>query len=188
MEPMLASIMIFGGNFAPRDWAMCMGQLISVSQNPALFSVLGTIYGGNGTSNFALPDLQGRVPVGKGCAPGAAINWNFGMVYGQERHLISLAEIPSHTHEVTIKASPANGASATPGNGNTTIAAVSGGRSSGDALYNNEAPTVDLRTGSNGNGASVSTSTGGNSPINMIQPSLGVNYIIAMQGYFPSRN
>src|SRR3977135_1047673 len=101
MDAYIALILLFGGNFEPRNWAFCNGQIMSISQNTALFSLLGTTYGGNGQTTFALPDLRGRVPVGQGQGPGLS-NYSLGQVAGAENLFLSIAQLPSHTHAITL--------------------------------------------------------------------------------------
>src|SRR4029077_9523368 len=99
MDPFLGEIRMFGGNFAPQGWATCDGQILPISQNTALFALLGTTYGGNGQTTFALPDLRGRVPVHVGQGPGLA-NRDQGEVAGEETHVLTTAEIPAHAHDI----------------------------------------------------------------------------------------
>src|SRR6478672_10112699 len=96
-EPFLAEIIMFAGNFAPRGWAFCQGQILSIAQNTALFSLLGTTYGGNGQTTFALPDLRGRVPVGTGQGPGLS-NYDLGQVSGSESVTLTVSQMPAHNH------------------------------------------------------------------------------------------
>src|SRR5512139_1201847 len=115
MEAFIGSIVLFAGNFAPRGWALCQGQILSIAQNTALFSILGTTYGGNGQTTFALPDLRGRVAVGTGQGPGLpAIN--LGEVAGELTHTLIVTEMPAHTHttQTQINAAAGGGNSASP--------------------------------------------------------------------------
>src|SRR5215207_9632471 len=105
-EPFIGEIRMFGGNFAPRGWAFCEGQLLSIAQNTALFSILGTTYGGNGTTTFALPDLRGRVPIQPGQGPGLS-PYTLGQMSGQENVTLLITNIPAHTH--TLGASGGQG-------------------------------------------------------------------------------
>lgn len=168
-EPFIAEIILFGGNFAPRGWALCQGQLLSIAQNTALFSILGTTYGGNGTTTFALPDLRGRVPVGTGTGPGLP-NVDLGEVSGERNHTLIVTEIPQHNH-TTVTTSD-RGTTDRPGSG-VLLAR-------GNALAAPSSP-VALAPQSIG-------FTGGSQPHNNMQPYLGMNYIIALEGIFPSRN
>lgn len=188
MDQMLASVMIFAGNFAPRGWAYCDGQLMSISQNTALFSLLGTTYGGDGRTTFALPDLRGRAAIGPRTGPGLS-TYVLGQRGGQQLVYLSTLQIPSHTHAAVVT----DGVAALPVN--TT---------SGDEDESNPSAGVLANTGNdiysstpNGNygaAAPVSGTTvtnlpaGGSQGHNNMQPYLAINYIIALQGYFPSRN
>lgn len=163
-EPYLAEIRVFSFNFPPKGWAQCNGQLLPINQNQALFSLLGTTYGGNGQTNFALPNLQTKIP----CHTGGG--FTLGESGGETVHTITLAEMPAHTHAATAGTSPAN--LATPiGN------FFSGG---GQSVYG---PAPDTLM----NSACV-THTGGSQPHNNLPPSLTLNFCIALQGIFPSRN
>lgn len=164
-EPFLAEIRIVGFNFAPRGWAFCDGQILPINQNQSLYSLLGTTYGGDGRTSFALPDIRGRVPihVGNGHA--------LGQKTGEETHTLSAAEIPGHQHAV-------NGTSNA-----VTEATPSNARLPGT---NNSKPYTNSAGGSLGSN-SISNIGGGQAHNNM-QPFLAMNYCIALQGLFPSRN
>ncbi|SOE20027.1 Microcystin-dependent protein [Spirosomataceae bacterium TFI 002] len=174
MEPSLAEIVLFAGNFAPRGWALCHGQLLPISQNTALFSLLGTIYGGDGRTTFALPDLRGRAPVSPGNGPGLS-NYNIGQRTGVESVTLNSTHIPSHTHNMQASSNPpskntAEGASLASGDRITplnNIYATGGGNVS-----------MGSNTGDTGNGQAH----------NNMQPFIALNYIIALQGTYPSRN
>ncbi|HWH12474.1 MAG TPA: tail fiber protein [Solirubrobacteraceae bacterium] len=166
--PFLGQISTFAFNFAPRGWAMANGQVLPINQNQALFSLLGTTYGGNGTTNFALPNLQGRVPVGsQGGTP------TEGQTGGEESHTLTLAETPAHTHVV------AGAAAAT----TTAPAKVFLGAPTTGGPY--VAPPV---AGAVALAASSLASAGGGQPHDNHQPYLTINACIALQGIFPSRN
>ena len=169
----MATIIMFAGNFAPRNWAYCQGQILSISSNTALFSLLGTTYGGNGTTTFGLPDLRGRVPVGTGQGPGLA-NVSLGEVAGTTSVTLTINNLPAHNHLVNVPTSDGNGTSDEP-NGN--ILAVGS-----DTIY--AAPSS--ATGSYG-GVTCGV-TGGNQPLSIRTPYLGMNYVICLSGIFPSRN
>jgi microcystin-dependent protein len=174
MEVFLGTIMAFGGNFAPRGWAFCNGQLLSIAQNTALFSILGTTYGGDGRTTFALPDLRGRVAVGMGSGPGLSPVVE-GQTGGTETVTLQGTQIPAHSH--TVAASTAAG-SVPPSNAFAAVPVDSqGGVGAGYAASAN----TTLNPATIGGG-------GGNQPHENRQPYLGVNYIIALQGIFPSRN
>lgn len=170
-EPLLGSIMLFAGNFAPRGWAFCNGQLLAISTNTALFSLLGTQYGGDGRTTFGLPDLRGRVPIGPGQGPGLS-SYQIGQKIGSEQTVLTTANLPSHSHSLNGSSTP--GTSSSP-NGN--VPAVN---RDGILHYGTQA---DASMSS----ASIAN-TGGNQPINNIQPVLGMHYCIALQGVFPSRS
>jgi microcystin-dependent protein len=171
--PFLAEIKMFAGNFAPRGYAFCNGQIMSISQNTALFSLLGTTFGGNGTTTFSLPDLQGRVPVGQGQGPGLS-NYVLGELAGTESVTLLSSQMPTHTHIVNARAEV--GTSTTPANN-----AVLAGSSARDKLYSTGVPDATL--------APQTIALAGNGlPHENRQPFLAVNFIIAIQGIFPSRN
>lgn len=164
-EPFLAEIRMVTFNFAPKGWAFCNGQLLPIAQNQALFSLLGTTYGGNGQTNFALPDLRGRSPA----HPGAEIQ--LGQRGGEENHTLISSELPVHTHPV--KADAADASVTTPA-GNVWAASTNN-------PFSSSAPDTAL------NAAAVGAA-GGSQPHNNLQPYLAVNFVIALQGIFPSRN
>lgn len=166
--PFIAEIVMFGGNFAPRSWAFCQGQILSIAQNTALFSLLGTTYGGNGQTTFALPDLRGRVPIQPGQGPGLTPRV-LGEQGGQENVTLLTTQIPAHTHSL----------------GATTAAAgdtiPTGNILSEGSFYH--APPANTTLSPTAIGP-----TGGSQPHNNMQPFLAINFIIATQGIFPSRN
>jgi microcystin-dependent protein len=169
----LGEVRIFAGNFAPRGWALCNGQLMSIQQNVALFSIIGTYYGGNGTTNFALPNLQGHVAVGPGQGPGLS-TYVLGETIGSSAVTLNSTQLPSHNH--VANASSAGGNAGAPAT--NTIWAAS---TDGDNLY--------ASSGKNSTMAMTALSpTGGNQPHNNMQPFLVLNYIIALIGIFPSRS
>ena len=165
-EPFIGEIILFAGNFAPRGWALCNGQILAISQNTALFSILGTTYGGNGQTTFALPDLRGRVPVHPGQGPGLS-PYDLGQAGGTETVTLNVAEMPQHTHP-----QPAT-------NGEQTTNRPNGALPARGGVY---AQTSD------GSTLTPPSPVGGSQPHNNIQPYLGLNYIIALEGIFPSRN
>lgn len=163
-EPFLSEIRLFPFNFAPKTWAMCNGQLLPISQNQALFSLLGTAYGGDGQVNFGLPDLRGRVPVHEGSG------YTLGGRGGEQAHTLNLSEIPTHGH--LAQASSNNGDSVLcTGN---VLGKING-------LYGPASNLTSL------NPASVAN-VGGSQPHENMQPYLVLNFCIALQGLFPSRN
>jgi microcystin-dependent protein len=172
MDPFLAEIRMFGGNFAPQGWAFCNGQLLAISSNTALFSLLGTTYGGDGIQTFALPNLQGRAAIhwgqGQGLSP-----YSIGQNGGTENVTLDQPQMPAHTHMAGV-INGAHGTSPRPGN-NIPAQAASGaiyGSTAADAHFNN---------------AFISPA-GGSQPHPNIQPYLCVTFIIALQGIFPSRS
>jgi microcystin-dependent protein len=174
-EPYIGEISVFAGNFPPRGWAFCDGQLLSIAQNTALFAILGTTYGGNGQTTFGLPDLRGRAPLHAGQGPGLSGRL-IGEAGGQERVVLSAAQMPAHTH--SANGSPAAAAALSPG-GNVWAAAPAGGAS--NYLSAPDAPSAVMAA------EAVGLAGGGQGHENM-QPYLGVNFIIAMEGVFPPRN
>jgi len=170
-SPFLGEIYLFAGNFAPQGWAFCDGQLMSIVQNAALFALLGTTYGGNGTSTFALPDLRGRVPVHLGQSP---VSGNFyipGAVGGAETVTLQTSQLPSHSHAANANGggnvvSPANAFWSTDPFGNT-------------AAYNDPSNSV-MRGDAIG-------APGAAQPHDNLQPFLGINFIISLAGIFPSQ-
>jgi microcystin-dependent protein len=168
MEPYLAEIRITSFAFAPRGWAMCNGQLLPINQNQALFSLLGTTYGGDGRVNFALPDLRGRAPMHRSATR------PLGEAQGEELHTLTVAEMPAHTH--TLRASTKAAGSPSPAGG--VLAAAARGAT---PYYAAATSLVPL------NPATL-TPAGGGQPHENRQPWLAMNFIIAMQGIFPSRN
>lgn len=178
-DPFIAEISIVSFGFAPRYWAMCNGQLLPINQNQALFSLVGTMYGGNGTTNFALPDLRGRAPIHFGDG------YQIGQAGGQASHSLIISEIPSHVHD--IKKSPAGFVSAKANTG--TIANKTTPEGNYFAENATETKRFSNRSDSNlGNGVPSLGSTGGSQAHNNMQPYLVLNYIIALSGIFPSRS
>src|SRR5689334_15120126 len=174
-DPFVAEIRIFPFNFAPRGWAWCDGQLLPLSQNTALFSLLGTTYGGDGKSNFALPDLQGRAPMHPGQGPGLSLH-DLGETGGSETVSLLESEIPSHSHSVNVGTQdPADNASPGP----SKIL----GKSNGAFAYVAGSPTPPL-VQMNGN---MIAPAGGDQPHNNMQPYLTFYFNIALQGVFPPR-
>ena len=171
-EPYLGMIFIFAGNFAPRGYQLCAGQLLSIAQNTALFSLLGTTYGGDGVTTFALPDLRGRAPIGAGPGPGLP-NYTLGEVTGSTSVTILQSQMPAHNHLISASqaSDTTNPSNAFPGNDARSALNI----------YNT---TAD---GSVMNPAAL-TLTGGSQPVSIQNPILGINYIIATEGLYPSRN
>lgn len=178
-DPFIGEISMFAGPYAPQGWAFCDGGILSIAEHTALFAIIGTTYGGDGVRNFALPDLRGRAPVHKGRGPGAP-DIRLGEMGGESAHTLTTNELPGHTHAATgkIAASSAAGSSNSPAN---AFPAVSASR---DVQY---ATTADTQMNANASQVTVA-STGGSAPHNNMQPYLGINFIIALQGLFPSRS
>ena len=170
-NPALGQIIMFAGNFAPTGWAFCDGQLLPISQYTALFSLLGTTYGGDGRVTFALPDLRGRAPIGFGQGPGLN-NYILGQVGGEETHTLATPEMPAHSHAVNVDS--ANGTSDTPVN-NVPAVNSEGIQHYGSALNGTMSP------------GAIGSSGGGLAHNNM-QPYLGINFLIALSGIFPSHS
>ncbi len=178
-DPFVAEIRIIPFNFAPNGWAFCDGQLLPIAQNTALFSLLGTMYGGNGVSNFALPNLQGRFPIQAGQGPGLSL-YNQGEMGGASGVTLSQTEIPSHGHTAVA---PTVNASDTAGNSTSPTGKVWAryGREGG---YSNAPANTQMAAG-----VSLGVQPAGNSlPHNNLPPYLTLNFIIARQGIFPPRN
>lgn len=172
-EPFLAMIILFAGNFAPIGWALCEGQLLPINQNQALFSLLGTNYGGNGTTNFALPDLRGRVPVGMGQGPGLS-NINLGEIGGVENITLTVNQMPQHSH--SLNGHTALGDTSDPTN------AIPANTGALDREYKgNTAPNAVMNVAAIG-------ASGSSQPVAIRNPYLGMIYCIALTGIFPSRS
>jgi microcystin-dependent protein len=169
-EPFIGEVRTFGFNFAPRGWAMCNGQLLPINQNQALFALLGTFYGGNGTTNFALPNLQSSVAIHQGQGPGLS-PYALGQTGGVETVTLTSQQMPTHNHQVNASGSSATGAR-------------SGGTVLGHAtanIYTGAPDGTVMNAGMIGN-------AGGSLPHGNIQPYLTLNFCIALVGIFPSRN
>lgn len=181
MEPFLGQISMFGGNFAPRGWAFCSGQLLAINDNQALFSLLGTTYGGDGRTSFGLPDLRGRVAMHAGNGPGLTPR-PLGQKSGTETNTLTINNMPSHNHGITgtIKLE-VNAENATTNEGaGATLGA-------GSNIYNSSPPEEGEAI--NGLTSNLGTANNGSQqPVNNLQPYQTVNYIIALQGIFPSRS
>lgn len=190
-EPFLGEIRMVGFTFAPRGWAFCQGQVMQISQNTALFSLLGTTYGGNGQTTFALPDLRGRSPIGFGQGPGLS-NIVQGEISGAESVTIQSSQMPAHIHTATATATfsvagtPSN-ANATPSATNNVLGASQAGGPPSAAIWSDALNSpVTL-----GNTETVNVTVdpaGGSLPVSLRNPYTGTNFIIALEGIYPSRN
>ncbi len=176
MEPLIGQIILFGGNFAPRGWAFCDGQALAIAEHEALYAILGTSYGGDGRTTFCLPDLRGRVPMHAGQAPGLSPR-ELGDKVGAERVALTATQLPEHRHEMLVSDEPAD----TSQPEQTALG--------GAAIY------VNMREGTHRQKSEPKTPlhsktiglTGGSAPHENMQPTLCLNYIIAVQGMFPAR-
>ncbi len=209
-DPFIGQIMMFGGNFTIRNWGQCSGGLIAISSNNALFSILGTMYGGDGRTTFALPDFRGRVPMSKGRHPGSLYDWRQGQAAGTETHTLNLLELAAHSHTVTLTGTTA-GETITPtatlftekgaasvntptGNllandSNGNIYKAPDGTKTNNAMSSEAIVVDDIVVSPQAVTSSGSTNITGNSQsFNIIQPTLAVNFLIAMFGIYPSRN
>ena len=173
-SPFVAEIRIFAGNFAPTGWAFCSGQLLPIAQNTALFSLLGTFYGGNGQTTFALPNLQDSAPMHQGQGPGLSLR-DLGESSGQAAVTLIGTEIPLHNHTV----SGITGGASLPNPTNNLWASAAG--RSPPPLYSNSGPNTTM------NALAIGIA-GGSQPHNNMQPYLGLSFIIALQGVFPPRS
>jgi microcystin-dependent protein len=169
-EPFVGEIRMFAGNYAPRGWAYCDGQLLAVSQNDALFSLLGTIYGGDGRTTFALPDLRGRIPIHAGAGPGLT-NRSLGARGGAEKVTLTTNQLPAHSHPFQGTEQLGN----TPNPSGNALA-----KSTTADAYINEAPSAAMSP-------SAVTATGGGQSHDNMQPYLAIHFIIALWGVYPSR-
>lgn len=186
MDEFIAIIKMFGGNFAPRGWALCNGQILSIAQNTALFSLLGTTFGGNGQTTFALPDLRGRVPIHPGQGPGLS-PYSLGQQAGTENVTLTINNMPGHNHTFQGHqgTSSNNGNDSLPGGQLPAVPVVniSGTDHNVNAYVSGAQPDGQFA----GLVGTIGI-TGGSQPFSNIQPYLCVNFIICLEGIFPSRN
>ncbi|MGV8804792.1 MAG: phage tail protein [Polaromonas sp.] len=164
----LGEVVMFAGNFAPLGWAFANGQLLAISQYDALFSILGTTYGGDGITTFGLPNFSGRMPLGTG------VSKTLGQLAGTEQVTLQTQQMPAHSHALTVQGSAAT--SASPGVGGTLAAMQNGG------LYTSASPNTALASGS------LTTASGASQPVPTMPPFLGINHIVCLEGIYPSRN
>ncbi|MCJ8155749.1 tail fiber protein [Chryseobacterium sp. SSA4.19] len=181
MEGTMSEIRMFAGNYAPKDWALCQGQAMAINTNQALFALLGNTYGGDGITNFMLPNLAGRTAMGTGIGVGTKV-FQLGMMVGTETVTCDIQHMPAHTHAtgseaVSIKTSSNQGNTGSPAG--SALASL-------DGLYSSDQPDSSMRPLPN-NTLTLSIS-GAGQPINIRQPYLGINYIICTYGIFPSRS
>ncbi len=180
-EPFIGEVKLFGFDFAPRGYMLCAGQLLSIATNTALFSLLGTTYGGNGVQTFGLPDLRGRVPNGQGQGPGLP-DYRMGEMAGSPQQTLSIANMPAHNHSasgITVSIPVSTGLGEEPTPSNTYLAATNG------EFYAPQ-PTGGQHLGAVNVGGMTSVA-GASIPISIMQPFLTMNYSIATVGIFPSR-
>lgn len=183
MDEFIGIVKLFAGNFAPKGWALCNGQLLPVSQYSAVFSILGTTYGGDGVTTFALPDFRGRVVVGTGQGPGTSY-YSEGQKGGVENTTLLVQNIPPHTHMATLNVSAADSTESVPARGGAiSVPGVQTSRTFTPTLgFNATTPDVAL------NPASVTNApAGGGLPVSIVQPYNSMNYIICLEGIYPSR-
>jgi microcystin-dependent protein len=176
-EPFIGQIVMFGGNYAPRDWALCNGQLLAINSSPALLSILGTIYGGDGRTNFALPDLRGRMAVHAGQGPGLP-DIRLGAKAGASTTTLGVANLPSHDHNHQLRGSTSVADTSSPGG---AVPAVN--QLTRYGIYQTGEPDTDM-----GAEAISAAPVGAGQAFNNMPPYQAVNYIIALVGTFPSRN
>lgn len=202
MEGTIAEVRIFAGNFAPKGWAFCQGQLLNVTTNQAVFAIVGTLYGGNGQTTFGLPDLRSRTVVGVGAGAGLSV-YTAGQQVGVETVALNLSQLPAHTHAAIVGAPTGNAT----GDATFYASPSTGGQSSGQNAFISQDGAAAVKTYTpsgtlsalnsksvevtNVNipnpGVAIQTA-GANTAHNNIMPSIALNYIICLQGYFPSRN
>lgn len=180
-DPYLGTVTIFAGNFAPRSWMFCQGQLLSIAEYTALYSLLGTTYGGDGQTTFGLPDLRGRTAIHQGQGQGLS-NYVLGQMSGTENVTMTSGQLPPHNHTLVSITGTPTAVNATGNTDNPTNARPANG---GVSVY-----------GTSGDGSGMGASTGivqsaiagGSQPFSVISPLLAMNYVIAVEGIYPSRN
>jgi microcystin-dependent protein len=172
MEGTIAEIIMFAGNFPPKSWAFCQGQTINIASNTALFSLLGTTFGGNGTTNFVLPNFSGRMPVGAGQGPGLS-NYLLGQMSGVETVTLNTSTMPAHIHTISLNCSNQPSSSTSPA---SNFPAVS---EENPMYHSSQNATM---------GSTNTASAGSGQPFSIIPPVIGMNFVICLSGIFPSRN
>ncbi len=170
-QPFVGEIRMFGGSFAPSGWAFCDGSLIPISENDVLFNLIGTTYGGDGQENFALPNLQGRIPIHAGQGPGISQNYQIGETGGTEQVTLSVNQIPIHNHALIASTDPAN----TPNPGNNVLSAPVTARP-----FYQSTPNVGMNPG-------ILAVAGGSQPHDNMMPFMVVTFIISLFGIYPSQ-
>jgi len=194
-DPFIGQIMMVGFNFAPQSWALCNGQLLPISQNTALFSLIGTNYGGDGRSTFGLPDLRGRAPIHQGQGPGLSAR-NMGQAGGIESVTLSQLEMPSHTHNanLNLNVSVTSALKASAGLGGGTATAAGNALGQIETIYSENTPdqtmdaaSIDSTVTDGGSGVAVNPA-GGSRPHQNMQPFQVVNFVICLYGIFPPRS
>ncbi len=179
----LSDVRIFAGNFAPRGWMFCNGQLLSIAQWTALFALIGTTYGGDGQTTFGLPDLRGRTPIHTGQGPGLS-PYSLGQMAGTESVTLTAANVSGHTHSVTGNA----GIAVANGDGQNPVAVNTFPASNGENIYSSATDNSTMAPASLA-GVTVAVQTpSGNAPLNNTQPYVAINFCICVEGIFPSRN
>lgn len=170
-EPYISQIILFGGNYAPIGYAKCNGQLLPISENDALFALIGTLYGGDGITTTGLPDLRGRLPVGMGTSPATGTNYPLGAKFGSETVTLTVAQLPSHSHAMHAQSTAATDTS-------PQDAILAG---TDYQAYTDAATTASLAT-------SVISAVGGNQPHNNMMPYLPITFAMALVGTFPTQS
>ncbi|CAN5829547.1 tail fiber protein [soil metagenome] len=180
-DPYLATVTIFAGNFAPRAWMFCQGQLLSIAENTALYSLIGTTYGGDGQVTFGLPDLRGRTAIHMGQGPGLS-NYTLGEVSGTESTTMVSSQLPGHNHiAISLTGSP----TAVTGTGNLSDPTNAVPANGGENIYSTSADGSGM---GHSTGVSQSALAGGSQPFSLLSPIIAMNYVIAVEGIYPSRN
>lgn len=189
MNGTMAEVRLFAGNFAPRTWAYCAGQLLSINANQALFSLLGCTYGGDCRTTFALPDLRSRTAVGEGSGPGLS-HYSLGQKTGQDYVILTSTNIPSHTHTIqdNLAGAVAPGCSADDATTDDPSGAYPALPPNGETIYNASRDGAMANAPLAFSGSVTCLTAGGSQSHTNMQPFLAMNYIICLQGIFPSRN
>jgi len=204
-DPFIGEVRLFGFNFNPRGWYRCEGTLLPIATNATLFSLLGTFYGSDGRTTFALPDLRGRAAIAKGRHSGSLFDWRMGQIAGAEEHTLSLRELTTHDHAATftttgvslleVEVSTSEATSDIPAEGSYLAATPPVGRNPGQFMYipNTSVSAQDLVSlggvsGGAGHGSVTVGSNGGNGPFSLLQPVQVLNYSIADTGIYPPRS